>query len=672
MKKNSFKRSMAFMAAAMMVCQPISAYAATFADLNQVPWKGAEASINKAAELGLVVGETKNGKTYFRPRDSVSLAESCQLAYKLLSQTNKASADASVQEKWSTVMGVYGIQKWAYPAISFCLEEGIISISNLSSFMKNGSNLPATREQAATILGRALSVGVPSQAPTETTTKFGDNSSISTEARPYVALLNQAGVLKGDEKGNFNPKKTLNRTETAVLVTNLYTVLDKSTESPSNPVTPPTQTTSTQKGTVADVNARYINFKDSNAYYFYADGSVSFTLNGKSSTVDELVKLFKAGTTLNATVTLNGDYRATKVEVTYEAKDEEKDTKGKLTKVKYDEDDNDGSITIDSKHTFTIEDGDDVDIEIDKKDYDLEELYDLFTDCEKDDKTIEVEVTLNKDDEVTKIKGSVEDDEDSGDVKGEVSTVSYDEDDDDENYIKLKNKSTKYYVEDIDDVTVKIDNKSKDYEDLYDLYEDDNYLYVELTLDKDDYITRIDASTEEDEDEDEIKNEEIEKVTYDDDEGEGTIKIDGDTYDASDVDDVDIKITDGDNDDIKTWEDLFNAYEDDKTMIVTVSVKGDEVTEIEGYVSEAKGLLVDFSNTSLTIEGKESEDEFDYEFDDDEMEDIDVDIDGINADDMDEFMDWLDDFDEDEDKIDITLKLDKNGLITEVTGTYDD
>ena len=62
MKKT--KHTVALALAAMLACQPLSVYAATFADMNQVPWAGAEASINKAASLGLVVGETRNGKTF--------------------------------------------------------------------------------------------------------------------------------------------------------------------------------------------------------------------------------------------------------------------------------------------------------------------------------------------------------------------------------------------------------------------------------------------------------------------------------------------------------------------------------------------------------------------------------------------------------------------------------
>ena len=325
MKHSKTKQSMAFVVAALLACQPISAYAATFADMNQVPWSGAEVSINKAASLGLVVGETVNGKTYFRPRDSVSLTESCQLAYKLLLQTGKATANASVTEKWAAVLKTYGIKEWAHPAVSYCLEEGIISISNLGSFMKNGSNLPATREQAVTILGRALTTGVPSYSANATTTKFNDNASISSEARPYVALLNQVGVVNGDNEGKFNPKSTLNRTETAVLVTNLYDVLNKSSATtPTNPAA------STQSGTVKDMNALYVNFENSNAYYLFASTGATVTLNGASSSAAELVKLFKNGTTIKATLTLDSNSRITKLVATADTKATEDDLTGTI------------------------------------------------------------------------------------------------------------------------------------------------------------------------------------------------------------------------------------------------------------------------------------------------------------------------------------------------------
>ena len=647
MKKT--KHTVALALAAMLACQPLSVYAATFADMNQAPWAGAEASINKAASLGLVVGETRNGKTYFRPRDSVSLSESCQLAYKLLIQTGKAKADDSVTQKWTPIMNAYGIQSWAYPAVSYCLENGILATSNLSGFMKNGSNLPATREQAATILGRALTKGVSSYTANETTTTFLDNSSISTEAKPYVALLKRVGVVNGDDSNKFNPKKTLNRTETAVLVTNLYGVLEKAT-TPTTPTTPTNPTISTQKGTVATMTNFYVNLKDSAAYYMLASGGTTITLNGSSATMSDVVKLYKAGTSIDVTLTLDSSLHITKLEATYK---ETKKTKGSLTKVRYNKTDKEGSITIDKDSTYSFTDKDDVDIRIDKKSYSLKELYDLFTKAEDDKATIEVEVTLDNKGNLTKITGSTKESSSSDSLKGKISDMSYNKSKE-TGYIKLKGKTTKYEIDDTEDVTVKIDNKTKDYKDLYNLYDDgDSTITVTLTLNKKDYVTKITATTSDSEDD---ADGNVASVTYKESKDTGTVKIGSKTYDIDDVDDVDISITDG-SDKIKTWEDFYNAYKDKKTMNVSATVKNDEVTKITGKVTQAKGELSKLGKNYIKITGKYSNNDFSYDFDEDDTDNIKVSItnaSGVKT--LTKLIDWL----ESGDKLDLVLTLDKN------------
>ena len=660
MKKT--KHTVALALAAMLACQPLSVYAATFADMNQAPWAGAEASINKAASLGLVVGETRNGKTYFRPRDSVSLSESCQLAYKLLIQTGKAKADDSVTQKWTPIMNAYGIQSWAYPAVSYCLENGILATSNLSGFMKNGSNLPATREQAATILGRALTKGVSSYTANETTTTFLDNSSISTEAKPYVALLKRVGVVNGDDSNKFNPKKTLNRTETAVLVTNLYGVLEKAT-TPTTPTTPTNPTISTQKGTVATMTNFYVNLKDSAAYYMLASGGTTITLNGSSATMSDVVKLYKAGTSIDVTLTLDSSLHITKLEATYK---ETKKTKGSLTKVRYNKTDKEGSITIDKDSTYSFTDKDDVDIRIDKKSYSLKELYDLFTKAEDDKATIEVEVTLDNKGNLTKITGSTKESSSSDSLKGKISDMSYNKSKE-TGYIKLKGKTTKYEIDDTEDVTVKIDNKTKDYKDLYNLYDDgDSTITVTLTLNKKDYVTKITATTSDSEDD---ADGNVASVTYKESKDTGTVKIGSKTYDiddVDDVDDVDISITDG-SDKIKTWEDFYNAYKDKKTMNVSATVKNDEVTKITGKVTQAKGELSKLGKNYIKITGKYSNNDFSYDFDEDDTDNIKVSItnaSGVKT--LTKLIDWL----ESGDKLDLVLTLDKNGNITKISGEY--
>ena len=658
MKYRKTARPLSFLVASLLAFQPVTAMAVTFADLNQVPWAGAEASINKAASLGLVVGETKNGKSYFRPRDTVSLSESCQFAYKVLLQTKKASADSSVTEKWATVLNTYKIQSWAHPAISFCLEEGIISISDLSNFVKNGANMPASREQAAEILGRALTVGVPSYKASASATKFTDNASISADARPYIALLNEVKIVTGDDTNRFNPKKTLNRTETAVMVSNLYSVLNQGGSStPTTPTVPntPTTSTSTKSGSVAAMTNFYVNFENSNAYYLYTSAGIPVTLNGDSSSVAEAAELFKNGTAMKATVTLNSDSRVVKLAVDADdVKSGKKATEGKLTGVSYDDDDNDGTITLEKTSTYKIDDADDVEIEIDGKDYDLEELDELFDECKDDDKIIEVKLTLNSKDEVTKIKGSVEDDDDDKDkdeVKGKIKSLT-------KTKIKIGNKS--YNIKNSSKVTVKINGSTKSFTKLMDIYEDDFEIDATLTLDKDGYVTKIVAKYDEDD------------VDYDE-KGEVT-----------DLSEDEIEIDDDDTYEIDSWTEIKidgKSYDPDEMMEEYKDLDDDEYFEAKLVLDEDDDELVaelylttktddDKDKDEEEVEGEIDDIDDDYIKIDGDKYDLDskVDIDIENGDcDIDDLDDLIEAFESDAFVFEVTALV-EDDEVTEITG----
>ena len=43
----------------------------------------------------------------------------------------------------------------------------------------------------------------------------------------------------------------------------------------------------------------YVNLKDSAAYYMLASGGTTITLNGSSATMSDVVKLYKAGTSID-------------------------------------------------------------------------------------------------------------------------------------------------------------------------------------------------------------------------------------------------------------------------------------------------------------------------------------------------------------------------------------
>lgn len=657
------KQVIPLLLAAVLACPPVSAQAVTFADLDQVPWAGAETSINKAASLGLVVGETINGKSYFKPKNAVSLAESCQFTYKVMLQTGKATADSSVTEKWAAVMDYYKIQTWAQTAVAYCLENSIISSNDLKSFMNGSTNRSATREQAAEMFGRALAVGNTSLKATATTTKFYDNASISADAIPYIALLNTQGIVNGDDTNRFNPKNTLNRTETAVMVTNLYEAL-KNTAS----TVTPTPSTSTKSGKIADMTSFYVNLENTTSYYMFSANGATLTLNDKTTTATELATLFKNGSTLNAVVTLDSSSRITKMVVTSDSTDTETDkpTKGTLTSVTYDEDDNDGTIKLDKKYTYVIKDADDVTIKIDGDKYDLEELDEYLDECDDDDITITVTLTLDSKGNLTKIVGTTsdkDDDDDDDDLSGKVTSLSSKSDD--SGSIKIGSK--KYNIKDIDDISIKLDKKTVDFDDLEEAYEDlddDEIMKATLTLDKKDYVTKIVASIvdedDDDDDDDEVKGT-ISKITDD------KITVGSKKYS---IKDPDVDIDDGE-DSIDDYDDLIEAVEDDDKIIsVTLTLKNNKVTDIEGYVSSVKGELtnVKLSKDEYTLTVKGGSNSSKYVYEDSETAKV-VSITSMSAKTMEDLYDWWDDnYDSKEDEVTVTITLNKDGSIKKVSG----
>ena len=79
------RKAALFLAAVMAAGSAVSVTAAeTFADINDVPWGGAQAYINSVYQNGLMVGDVNdNGERVFRAKDSISYNETVQLVYSL-------------------------------------------------------------------------------------------------------------------------------------------------------------------------------------------------------------------------------------------------------------------------------------------------------------------------------------------------------------------------------------------------------------------------------------------------------------------------------------------------------------------------------------------------------------------------------------------------------------
>lgn len=216
------RKAALFLTAVIAVGSSIPVFAAEpFKDINDVPWGGAQAYINSVYESGLMVGDVnENGERLFRAKDNISYTETAQLVYSLSGET--VSTDEV--QKWISSMKQNNIPSWAYNCVAYCLENNILAVSDISVFYNaDGTNRYSTRENAAYMLGKFLvSKGIEAGNVSKS---FTDKNSISAVCQQYVDLLSSLDILVGDDDNNFNPNKTINRAEMAVIVSKTNNLL---------------------------------------------------------------------------------------------------------------------------------------------------------------------------------------------------------------------------------------------------------------------------------------------------------------------------------------------------------------------------------------------------------------------------------------------------------------
>ena len=103
---------------------------------------------------------------------------------------------------------------WYADGINRCAAAGILQGSEGKAMPED----PITREQAMVMLCRALGIAAEDVGAL---TGFSDVSLASDYARPYVAALVKAGVVKGDANGLLNPLSKITRAEIVTMVDRL-------------------------------------------------------------------------------------------------------------------------------------------------------------------------------------------------------------------------------------------------------------------------------------------------------------------------------------------------------------------------------------------------------------------------------------------------------------------
>lgn len=103
---------------------------------------------------------------------------------------------------------------WYADGINRCAAAGILQGSEGKAMPED----PITREQAMVMLCRALGIAAEDVGALAA---FSDLSLVSDYARPYVAALVKAGVVKGDANGLLNPLSKITRAEIVTMIDRL-------------------------------------------------------------------------------------------------------------------------------------------------------------------------------------------------------------------------------------------------------------------------------------------------------------------------------------------------------------------------------------------------------------------------------------------------------------------
>ncbi|CAH1057407.1 discoidin domain-containing protein [Paenibacillus pseudetheri] len=160
----------------------------------------AKASIEKSVELGFVTGYEDET---FRPNGTVTRGEFSTMLARALKLELGDTEFSFTDQKQTPV--------WAKAFIQAIAKAGFIKGYEDGTFR---ANKEITRSELVVIAVRALGLEVNPKA----TLTFDDADQIPVWARPYVATAAEAGLIKGNGKGKFNPNASSTRAEAVTVI----------------------------------------------------------------------------------------------------------------------------------------------------------------------------------------------------------------------------------------------------------------------------------------------------------------------------------------------------------------------------------------------------------------------------------------------------------------------
>jgi hypothetical protein len=157
--------------------------------------------------LDVINGYNENGTLIFKPDGKITRAEFIKLL--VASQHINISEAQDLELNFADVQN---IPDWALPYIKAAVMHGLVNGKNIDGKLYISAGDYITREELATIIGRAINSDVRNSKI------FNDSSQISAWASEEIQKLVELGIISGYEDNTFKPRNNAARVEAAVMI----------------------------------------------------------------------------------------------------------------------------------------------------------------------------------------------------------------------------------------------------------------------------------------------------------------------------------------------------------------------------------------------------------------------------------------------------------------------
>lgn len=190
--------------------------AAAYSDVDPERWGWAWQEIDAMTERGIFRGY---GDGTFLPAVGLPASQGLIVAARLRvnDPEERARIGLARREEVSALVG--GELSWMWDEAAVCLETGIVSHDELAALcVTKQLTEPLATENFCVYIARAMGLEPMVRQLSQWPLNYSDAGTISSACRPYVYALSVYSIVRGNEAGALNPKVTVNRAQTAVIL----------------------------------------------------------------------------------------------------------------------------------------------------------------------------------------------------------------------------------------------------------------------------------------------------------------------------------------------------------------------------------------------------------------------------------------------------------------------